>query len=184
MGRSSSKRIALLLTVLTSCPTTTAADADAASDSGYTRRQTALLAAPESGADVVAELAVDTPVNVYERQRLWLRIKDPSSNEGWLRLTDVRLSATVESGGFASSLSALSRSVTGFMAGFRRSSDPSQTNYATLGVRGLTVSELQAAAPDFAALERSQAVQASPSAAQQFATAGGLAARDVEAADD
>ena len=183
MGRSSSKLIALLLTLLTSCPPT-AADADAASDSGYTRRQTALLAAPETGADVVAELAADTRVNVCERQRLWLRIKDPSSNEGWLRLTDVRLSATVESGGFASSLSALSRSVTGFMAGFRRSSDPSQSNYATLGVRGLTVAELQAATPDFAALERSQAVQASPSAAQQFATAGGLAARDVEAADD
>ena len=63
-------------------------------DTAVTIRNTVLRAEPVQTSDVVTELAANTAVEIFERQRIWVRIAatgDAETEQGWLRFTELRL---------------------------------------------------------------------------------------------
>jgi hypothetical protein len=156
-------------------------------DTAVTIRNTVLRAEPTQASDVVAEIPANTSVEVFQRQRLRVRLAaadDGEAEQGWLRFTELRFGAETndaapspepETGAFAG----FSRSVSGFLGSFRRRSSRTTQKTATIGIRGLTVADLEAAHPDVKALAAISRFAISKADAQQFAAAGGLAARDV-----
>ena len=165
------------------------AGADEVIDTAVVIRNTVLREQPTQSSDVVVALPMNSAVEILERRRLWVRLSATTEGEaatGWLRFTELRFghdgtrsagsSATPETGGFAG----FSRSVSSFLAGFRsRNSRTAQRTTSTIGIRGLTVAELEAAGPDTNALAAVTRYVASKADAEKFAGAGGLAARDV-----
>ena len=161
--------------------------AEAPIDTAVTIRNTVLRAEPVQTSDVVTELAADTEVEIFERQRIWVRLATTGSaqtEQGWLRFTELRIGVgaggavqteSPGSGGFAG----FSRSVSGFLSGFRGRGSRTTQKTSTIGIRGLTVADLEAARPDVNALAAVSRFAISKAAAQQFANAGGLAARNV-----
>ncbi len=156
-------------------------------DTATTIRATAMRAEPTMRSAAVKEMASDTSVVVFERQRLWVRVAtaDDTETDGWLRFTELRFGAGApavtsnapRSGGFAG----FSRSVSGFLSSFRGGGSRTAQKTATIGIRGLTVAELQAAQPDASALAAISRYAISPAEAEQFANAGGLSAQGVAA---
>ncbi len=157
-------------------------------DTAVTIRNTVLRSEPLQSGDVVTELAASTNVLVYERQRLWVRLgaaKDPTTT-GWLRFTELRFGTSTaaksdapRSSGFAG----FSRSVSGFLSGFRRGGSRTAQKTSTIGIRGLTVAELETARPDAKALAAINRYVVSPADAEKFAGSGGLTARSVPYGD-
>ncbi|MGR9090423.1 MAG: hypothetical protein ACU85U_07575 [Gammaproteobacteria bacterium] len=159
-------------------------------DSATTVRATVLRDAPARASTVVRELAADVELDVFARERLWVKAAPSGAGEaeaGWLRFTEVRYSTTAapaatqpvpaaDAGGFAG----FSRSVSGFLRGFggRTANSPQATS--TIGIRGLTVADLEAAHPDQNALALVDRYAISKADAEQFAGVGGLTARDVD----
>lgn len=155
-------------------------------DTAVTIRNTVLRAAPATTSEVVSELTSNTEVEVFERQRLWVRIAKVGDGDtiGWLRFTELRFgtSAATESAAPKSSrFAGFSRSVSGFLSSFRGGGSRTAQNTSTIGIRGLTSAELLAAAPDLRALAAISRYAISPAQAEQFAGAGGLSARRVSA---
>lgn len=166
--------------------------ADGPPDSATTVRATELRDAPARTSKVVSELAAGVELDVFARERLWVKAAPSGAGEahaGWLRFTEVRYhttaapaaassGATSDAGGFAG----FSRSVSGFLRGFgsRQSNAPQATS--TIGIRGLTVADLAAANPDPNALAVVDRYAISTADAEQFAGVGGLTARRVEIA--
>lgn len=159
-------------------------------DSATTVRATVLRDAPARTSTVVRELAAGVKLDVFDRERLWVKAAPSGAGEaaaGWLRFTEVRYITTAapvatksatatDAGGFAG----FSRSVSGFLRGFgsRTANSPQATS--TIGIRGLTVADLAAAHPDQNALALVDRYTISPADAEQFAGVGGLTARAVE----
>lgn len=52
-----------------------------------------LLANPESGATVVANLKAAAPLTVLDRKGGWYRVRGPGGEDGWVKLLAVRLTA-------------------------------------------------------------------------------------------
>jgi hypothetical protein len=176
-------RTTLLLFVLLLVSATSTAET--VIDTATTVRPTVLRAATETASAVVADLAENTAVDVFERERVWVRVA-PSGVEnaqtGWVRFTDLRFGGAgaaaqtaAQGGGFAG----FSRSVSGFLSGFRGRGASNTTATSTIGIRGLTVADLSTAQPNTAALAMIDTYATSPSDAEQFAGVGGLIARDV-----
>lgn len=162
--------------------------ADPVIDQAVTVRASTMRAAAENSSAVVEQLAANTQVDVYERNRLWVRVAKAGSSEsvGWLRFTELRFGADANkvasdeparSGGFAG----FSRSVSGFLSGFRGRRADRTASTSTIGIRGLAVADLQAAHPDANALASVQRYMSSKEAAEQFAQAGGLRKINVNA---
>ncbi len=159
-------------------------------DSATTVRATVLRDAPARTSSVVRELAAGVELDVFARERLWVKAAPGGAGEaeaGWLRFTEVRYhapaapvaaksDATTDTGGFAG----FSRSVSGFLRGFGSRSANSPQATSTIGIRGLTVAELAAANPDPNALALVDRYVISKADAEQFAGVGGLTARSVE----
>ena len=79
-------------------------------------------------------------------------------------------------GGFAG----FSRSVSGFLSSFRSpSSRTTERSSSTIGMRGLTVAEIETAPADANALATISQYAMSTADAEMFARAGGLSARHV-----
>lgn len=157
-------------------------------DTAVPIRATTMRAAPTSTSDTVKELASNSSVMVFERQRLWVRIAaaDNTEEEGWLRFTELRFgtgvavpSTTPKSSGFAG----CSRSVSGFLSSFRGGGSRTAQRTSTIGIRGLAVADLQAAQPDTNALAAISRYSISAAEAEQFAGAGGLSVQRVPAGD-
>jgi len=149
---------------------------------GTLLRDSALVASP--GGAEVRRLAAGTSVDVHGRQGLWLLVTAPGADEGtrgWTRLTAVRLGG--EAGGSTtnapseSGFARFSRSITGLLGGLR--GRETRTAHATIGIRGLTPTELRTAHHDAAALAAVAELRASREEAELFASAGGLEARAV-----
>lgn len=163
--------------------------AEQAIDQATLRRNATLYEYASNSSDHVAELVANSAVDIYERNGLWVRLKTTETDapvEGWIRFTELRFgNATVQSsaakstsrsGGFAG----FSRSVSGFLSGFRsRNSRTASNSTSTIGIRGLTVAELETARPDPNALASVSRYVASEGDAQAFAGASGLVARNV-----
>ena len=153
-------------------------------DTGMTIRNTVMRAEPATASDVVTELSSNTPVVVFERQRLWVRVAtaDNQAIVGWLRFTELRFGTSVavqsnvpKSGGFAG----FSRSVSGFLNSFRGGGSHTAQTTSTIGIWGLTVADLQTAQPDAHALAAISRYTISAADAEQFAGAGGLSVQQV-----
>ena len=178
------KKIQVLLQVSLLLLATHSAFAEDPIDTGVTIRAAALRADPTPASAAVKEFAANTPVMVFERQRLWVRVAsaDDTTTTGWLRFTELRFGTGVTSASTApksSGFAGFSRSVSGFLSGFRGGSSRTANTTATIGIRGLTVAELQAAQPDTNALATISRYSISAAEAEQFAGAGGLAAQHV-----
>lgn len=161
-------------------------------DRGATIRPAMVLDFPDRSGKPLGQLPPNAPLDVYERQRLWLRVKPPAGltgPSGWVQLTDMRMgfgvapalaagqpatpgAAPPASGGMFSSFS---RSVSGLLAGFQsRQSTYASGSNATIGIRGLTGAELTASVANYQALAEVQRYGVQPAQAQMFASAGGL----------
>lgn len=179
-------------TLLVLCALCAQSFADGPPDSATTVRATSLRDAPARTSTVVGQLAAGVELDVFARERLWVKAAPSGTGEaqaGWLRFTEVRYHTTAEpaaaapgsatdAGGFAG----FSRSVSGFLRGFgsRQANAPQATS--TIGIRGLTVADLTAANPDPNALALLDRFAISKVDAEQFAGVGGLAARRVDTA--
>lgn len=166
--------------------------AEAPIDNAVTIRNTVVRSEAAQASEVVVEIAAATKVEVYERQGLWVRVAavdKADAEQGWLRFTELRFGTdssaaasakpAAQAGGFAG----FSRSVSGFLSGFRGRDSRTTQKTSTIGIRGLTVAELQAAAPDANALAAVTHFAVSKGDAEQFAGAGGLAAHTVPYVD-
>lgn len=161
-------------------------------DRGSTVRPAMVLDFPDRSGKPLGQLPPNAPLDVYERQRLWLRVKPPAGMagpSGWVQLTDMRMGfgmapvlaptaaapAAPMPAPDPSMFSSFSRSVSGLLAGFqsRQSSYASGSN-ATIGIRGLTGAELNASSPNWQALAEAERYAVAPQQAQLFANAGGL----------
>jgi len=153
-----------------------------------TVRDTALYTAPRYDAPVVTRLGPETPLYTGLREGLWIDARTADGARGWLRLTDVRLGAGTADGdpGAAGAgaparggvFARLSRSVSSLLGGARGGYDAqTSASTATIGIRGLSVAELETAAPDTAALAALARYSASAEEARAFAVLGGLSAR-------
>ena len=111
-------------------------------------------------------------------------LRGGAETQGWLRFTELRFKRTApepaadapSSSGFAG----FSRSVSGFLSSFRGRNSRTAGATSTIGIRGLTVAELESAQPDASALQWLGADTMSTEQAQQFAAAGGLSAKAVQ----
>lgn len=149
---------------------------------GITIRPAAVLDFPDRSGRPLGTLPANAAVDVYERRRLWLRIRPPAGAAGpagWLPLTELRLggmtqqaAAPAQAAGGA--FSAFSRSVSGLLAGFNSRQSGYTASNATIGIRGLTSGELSAAAPNYQAYTDIERYSVMPAQAQAFAFAGGL----------
>ncbi|MGD9603557.1 MAG: SH3 domain-containing protein [Gammaproteobacteria bacterium] len=160
-------------------------------DQGMAMRNAALRDMPDRAGKVVGQLPANTPVLLFERARLWVRVRPlnaPADTPlAWASLLDFRFGAAPTAAAPAAAVpgrppvttgaggvfAGFSRSVSGLLAGFQgRSRHGGDT--ATIGIRGLTSAELGGAAPDYQGLARMEGFAITPQDAQAYAFAGGL----------
>ena len=152
---------------------------------GLTIRPAPVLDFPDRSGRSLGTLPANAAVDVYERRRLWLRVRPPAGTAGpagWLPLTELRLGGMARpaapvpaqppaAGG---AFSSFSRSVSGLLAGFNSRQAGYAGSNATIGIRGLTSADLSAAAPNYQAYADIERYAVMPAQAQAFAFAGGL----------
>ncbi|HMM77331.1 MAG TPA: SH3 domain-containing protein [Gammaproteobacteria bacterium] len=167
-------------------------------DRGSTVRPATVFDFPDRSGKPLGQLPPNAPLEVYERQRLWLRVKPPAGlagPAGWVQLMDMRMGFGVapalapaaaaparaapvpaaDPGMFAS----FSRSVSGLLAGFQSRPSSYAGSNATIGIRGLTGAELNASSPNWQALAEVERYAMPPQQAQLFANAGGLVPQHI-----
>ena len=167
--------------------------ADAADETpierGLTIRPAVVLDFPDRSGKPLGNLPPNAAVDIYERQRLWLRIKPPAGQAGpagWVQLPDLRMGFSAPPAAAApapapaaapgaGAFSSFSRSVSSLLSGFQsRQSGYASGSNATIGIRGLTGGELNASSPNYQALADIERHAVMPAQAQLFANAGGL----------
>jgi hypothetical protein len=141
-----------------------------AKETGSTRVDAELMAAPYRDAKSAGNLAANTRVNVLERKGSWVHVATPDK-EGWMRLHQVRLGEGAEQKG-GSGFSALWNIGTTGRSG-------TQGIVATTGVRGMSADQLKNAKPDPKQVEKLDQYRASDAQARDLAKAGGLKEKDV-----
>ena len=143
----------------------------AMAESATVTRAARLTLNPYTDAQVIATLQGGAAVEILERRGGWYRVKTVDGrNEGWLRMASVHLgeqSAAESETSFWGSLFAWT------------GRSQSRTTVATTGVRGLSEEEINAAAPDAAAVKRLDLFAASDKDARQFAAGIELQDRKV-----
>jgi hypothetical protein len=141
-----------------------------AKETGSTRVDADVMAAPYRDAKNVGSLPSNTRVDVLERKGSWVHVNG-ADKDGWVRLHQVRLGEGAEQKG-SSGIGALwSLGTTG------RSG--TQGIVATTGVRGMSADQLKSAKPDPKQLEKLDQYRASDSQARDLAKSGGLKEKDV-----
>jgi uncharacterized protein YgiM (DUF1202 family) len=158
-----------LLMVLTASAVVMAA---AAAETGSTRSQADLFAAPYSDAKHAGKLDANTKVSVLERRGAWLRVTAADKRSGWVRMHQVRVGeggATQKSGEGLSMLRNVAQTGRSGSSGI----------VATTGVRGLSAEELKNAKANTQALNALDSYRASPDSARQQARSGALKEQNV-----
>ena len=132
----------------------------------------------------IMKLVAGAEIIPLERVRLWVRVSTKADNPktGWVRLNYLRgrPAATASQPSRSNPFAGFSRSVSGFLSGFRSRRAPQSAQTATIGIRGLTSEELTAARPDHKALAAVDQYVSSGTAAKNFAASGGLTERDLD----
>lgn len=155
-----------------------------AEDTARIVRDTAMRAEASFDSPEVMKLATGTEITPMERVRLWVRVSTKSDDPkvGWVRLNYLRgrAAATASQPSRSNPFAGFSRSVSGFLSGFRSRGAARPIQTTTIGVRGLTSEELATARPDHKALAAVAQYTSSGPAAQSFAESGGLRKRDLD----
>ncbi len=141
--------------------------------SGITRSNAALRAAPYNDAHLVITLVKDTQLRILSRRGAWLNVKVDAYGEGWVKLHLVRIGddAARERSSF-SGIAALWRSWTG--------RGGSSGLVATTGIRGLEDQDLRNAKPDPQAVVALDMYAATEQAARARAEQAGLVVQQVD----
>lgn len=147
---------------------------------------------------VVGEIESGTEVDILESRSGWkLVFYADGSLTGWVRRYQIRSGFTgvtgtnkqSDSGGFISGLAAISRGVSSFFDSDDDSASSAATatlgvrgrsSVVTLGVRGLSESDLKAAKPNQEELKKMKMFASTASRVDSFAVVGKLQVRDVE----
>jgi len=162
-----------------------AAASAAAERTGVVIRESTLRADPYPAAEPLATLTPGTEFSMTERAGIWARAEVAGRDRGWVKLPDVRLApptapATPAAGEARAQgpLSRIARSVTALIGG-RRERAVDRPATATIGIRGLTVADIENARPDTRALAATEDFRATRQDAIAFAREGGLERRVV-----
>ena len=158
--------------------------AGVAADTAVVRRATTAHTLPSSGSKVVFDLVENSSVTVLKRAGLWFQVTpiEGEQGKGWVRFSRLRMSGkkqaattqTESSGG----LTRLARSATGLFGYSARDTSAGQST-ATLGIRGLSASDLKVSTPDQQAQQKMEAFRATAAQAKAFAGAASLAPQKV-----
>lgn len=143
----------------------------ASQSSAQTIMDTPLNNAPYSDAGTIVTLPASTSITILSRQGGWYHVRLDSGQDGWLRMTSIRLN----SGSTSGSTWGLGWVFQLFESG--RSGATGTT--ATTGVRGLNTGNIANAKPDAQAVNRLRAWTATPEEARAFAQQLGLKAQPI-----
>ena len=159
-----------------------------ASDLGMVTKKTPLRATPSIGAESLGDLKFGTKLSVIRRNGLWFEVEViDTAKAGWVRFSRVRVTDSPSTAQQASSsgnvLASLSRSATGLF-GYGNRNAQSQGAVATVGIRGLSASDLETAKPDREQLKRLDSFRSNPEAARFFARVGTLNAQSIDYLED
>lgn len=134
----------------------------------------------------VGQMPAGSKVSVFERQGGWKQIfSDEKAILGWVRGYQVREASQLpvadvktepDSRGFLSGLATLSRKASGF---FKNSGGSTSSSTATIGVRGLSESEIKSAKPDFEQLAKMKTFASSSKRMVEFRRQGRLQAQSI-----
>lgn len=168
------------------------ATAVAAPSSGVIVRTASLKENPAFGSKALTSLAPGARVKVLERQGGWqnVNLQDSPNVKGWVRTyevrTDIEPGANPQvvrnkgsDGGVLAGLSRASAGLFGRRDGAADKNDNSMV--ATIGVRGLSETDLKKARPNPAELEKLHGYSSDVAAAREHARAGKLQSRTVDA---
>jgi hypothetical protein len=145
----------------------------ASQSSAQTIIETSLNNAPYSDSATIASLPVSTNVSIIERQGGWYHVRLASGQDGWLRMTSIRMNS-------GSSSSSGSSWGFGWLSSLFESGRSGATGVtATTGVRGLNTGDIANAKPDPQAANEITAWSATPQQARQFAQQLDLKAEQV-----
>lgn len=159
-----------------------------AAEEGVIVRQAKVYPKASSSGKSIGQIAAGSTVNVFSRQGGWKEIFSEKQNiVGWVRSYQVReglvksetqQDADSDSRGFLAGLASFSRRATGFFGGGNGAGGSSRT--ATIGVRGLSESEIKNAKPDLVELKKMQGFSSNKARMNAFSSAGNLSALKVK----
>lgn len=158
---------------------------------GFVVRNSEMRNAPSFSGQVTHRLTPGSGVTLLERRGGWQHVEVTGTRlQGWVRSYQVRagqVPPTVvaetrdDQRGVLSDLASLSRSASGLLGGGNRAGTNQTT--ATIGIRGLSAEELEAAKPDQKQLKQLKKYGVSPSAGKKFAKSAKLKKRKVKSLD-
>lgn len=144
--------------------------ASATHETGTTRVEVSVLAAPKTDAKIVGQLSANTRVDITERRGAWMRIKAGGTG-GWVRLHQVRLGTGPEK--------TSSEGMKMLWTAGQTGRSGATGIVATTGVRGLSAEDLKTAKPDPKQVELLERYRANDTQAREQARAAGLRERKV-----
>ncbi len=148
-----------------------------AEQTGVTRDNVDMRAAPYRDANLITQLPKETKVSVIGRRGGWAKINIEAHGQGWVRLHKIRLGDSTEHK--KSSFLGISRLWRSATTG--RSGATGLT--ATTGIRGMDDKALKDAKPNPEALKSLETFQAGEDAAAVDAQSAGLVKQDIKDAD-
>ena len=147
--------------------------ASSAADSGQIIVSTDLKSEPFVDAKTLANLPANTGVDVLKRQGGWMQVKPASNNQGWVKMTAVKLGGTGSAAKGDSGMAALwNTAVQG------RSGNTGVT--VATGVRGLSPEDMKNAQPAPEQMKKLDGYAASKSQAESAAKSGKLTKQNID----
>ena len=157
-----------------------------ADQQGVIVRQAPVYADANSASKRIGRLSAGTAVTLLDRDGGWRKVDSSQAGlNGWVRIYQVRAGSydaqvvtteAEDSRGFLSGLAAWSRKASGF---FTQDSKATSAGTATIGVRGLSETEIVSAEADYSELEKLKKYASKPPRTRRFAAKGGLAASKI-----
>lgn len=158
-----------------------------ADEQGVVVRLAPVHASASVSSDRIGQLSAGTRVSLFSREGGWQEIfsEDPALT-GWVRIYQVRggsyaaqpqvVEKAEDSRGFLAGLASFSRKASGY---FTQDSGTTSSGTATIGVRGLSESEIKSAKADFEELEKMEKFASKTRRMGRFTSEGELQASQV-----
>jgi len=150
-------------------------------------REALVYSAANSASEQVGKIAAGTRVSVFGRKGGWEEVfYEQESIIGWVRSYQIRegnltpaaeVETQSDSRGFLAGLAAFSRKASGF---FRPDNSATSSSTATIGVRGLSEAEINAARPDYDEFKKMQQYASNNVRLVDFSRSGQLSVNNVE----
>jgi len=150
-------------------------------------REALVYSDSNSASQQVGKIAAGTRVSVFGRKGGWKEVfYEQESVVGWVRSYQIRegsfapaveVETESDSRGFLAGLAAFSRKASGF---FRSSNSTTSSSTATIGVRGLSEAEINAARPDYDEFEKMQQYASNYARLVEFSQSGQLRVNNVK----